>query len=29
MRELVVQFGGISDEGVTKGQWIDPRDFHN
>src|SRR5688572_10077802 len=22
---LVVQFGGCSDEGVTKGQWLDPK----
>jgi len=22
--ELAVQFGGCSEEGVTKGQWIDP-----
>ncbi len=25
---LAFQFGGVSDEGVTKGQWIDPGDFH-
>lgn len=24
--ELVFEFGGCSDEGVTKGQWIDPAD---
>lgn len=24
--ELTVQFGGCSDEGVTKGQWLDPKD---
>jgi hypothetical protein len=24
--ELVVQFSGCSDEGVTKGQWLDPKD---
>jgi hypothetical protein len=24
--ELVVQFRGCSDEGVTKGQWLDPAD---
>ena len=23
---LAVQFGGCSDEGITKGQWIDPDD---
>lgn len=23
---LAVQFGGCSDEGITKGQWIDPAD---
>ena len=26
MDELVQQFGGVSDEGITKGQWIDPHD---
>jgi hypothetical protein len=24
--ELVLRFGGCSDEGVTKGQWLDPKD---
>jgi len=24
--ELVLQFSGCSDEGVTKGQWLDPKD---
>jgi hypothetical protein len=24
--ELAVQFKGCSDEGVTKGQWLDPKD---
>ena len=24
--ELAIQFGGCSDEGITKGQWIDPQD---
>jgi hypothetical protein len=24
--DLVFQFGGCSDEGVTKGQWLDPND---
>lgn len=24
--ELAVEFGGCSDEGITKGQWIDPDD---
>lgn len=24
--ELVQQFGGCSDEGITKGQWLDPQD---
>lgn len=24
--ELVLQFGGCSDEGITKGQWLDPKD---
>jgi hypothetical protein len=24
--ELATQFGGCSDEGITKGQWIDPAD---
>src|SRR5947209_2671887 len=24
LEELVVQFRGCSDEGITKGQWIDP-----
>ncbi len=24
--ELTLQFGGSSDEGVTKGQWLDPKD---
>jgi hypothetical protein len=24
--DLVVLFGGCSDEGVTKGQWLDPKD---
>jgi hypothetical protein len=23
---LALQFGGCSDEGITKGQWIDPKD---
>ena len=23
---LAIEFGGCSDEGVTKGQWIDPKD---
>ncbi len=23
---LALQFGGCSDEGVTKGQWLDPKD---
>lgn len=23
--ELVLQFGGCSDEGITKGQWLDPK----
>jgi hypothetical protein len=26
LRELAFQFGGCSDEGNTKGQWIDPAD---
>ena len=26
VRELAFQFGGCSDEGITKGQWIDPAD---
>ena len=26
MDELATQFGGCSDEGITKGQWIDPAD---
>jgi len=26
MDELAIEFGGCSDEGVTKGQWIDPKD---
>src|SRR6266481_6105814 len=26
--ELVLQFSGCSDEGVTKGQWLDPKDSH-
>src|SRR4051794_34155635 len=26
MREFAEQFGGCSEEGVTKGQWIDPED---
>lgn len=26
LHELATQFGGCSDEGVTKGQWIDPAD---
>lgn len=25
MDELAIEFGGCSDEGVTKGQWIDPK----
>jgi len=25
--ELVVQFNGCSDEGITKGQWVDPKDL--
>jgi hypothetical protein len=24
--ELTLQFSGCSDEGITKGQWIDPKD---
>ena len=24
--KLVVQFKGCSDEGITKGQWLDPKD---
>ena len=24
--ELTLQFSGCSDEGVTKGQWLDPKD---
>ena len=24
--ELTLQFNGCSDEGVTKGQWLDPKD---
>jgi hypothetical protein len=24
--DLVFHFGGCSDEGVTKGQWLDPKD---
>jgi len=24
--DLAMQFGGCSDEGVTKGQWLDPKD---
>ena len=24
--ELTLQFGGSSDEGITKGQWLDPKD---
>jgi hypothetical protein len=24
--DLAVQFSGCSDEGVTKGQWLDPKD---
>jgi hypothetical protein len=24
--ELAVQFKGCSDEGITKGQWLDPKD---
>jgi hypothetical protein len=24
--ELALQFGGCSDEGITKGQWLDPKD---
>jgi hypothetical protein len=24
--ELVLRFNGCSDEGVTKGQWLDPKD---
>src|SRR2546421_5173156 len=24
--ELVLQFSGCSDEGITKGQWLDPKD---
>jgi len=23
---LAIQFGGCSDEGITKGQWVDPED---
>jgi hypothetical protein len=26
MDELTTQFGGCSEEGITKGQWIDPTD---
>jgi hypothetical protein len=26
IRDLASQFGGCSDEGITKGQWIDPAD---
>jgi hypothetical protein len=26
--ELVLQFSGCSDEGITKGQWLDPKDSH-
>ena len=26
VNELAIQFGGCSDEGITKGQWIDPQD---
>ena len=26
MEELTVRFGGCSEEGITKGQWIDPAD---
>jgi len=26
MREFAEQFGGCSNEGITKGQWIDPAD---
>jgi hypothetical protein len=25
--ELAIEFGGCSDEGITKGQWIDPEDL--
>jgi len=25
--DLALQFGGCSDEGVTKGQWLDPKDL--
>lgn len=24
--DLAVEFGGCSDEGITKGQWLDPKD---
>jgi hypothetical protein len=24
--ELALRFGGCSDEGITKGQWLDPKD---
>jgi hypothetical protein len=24
--QLAIEFGGCSDEGLTKGQWIDPKD---
>lgn len=26
VNDLAQQFGGCSDEGVTKGQWVDPKD---
>jgi hypothetical protein len=26
VKTLATQFGGISEEGITKGQWIDPAD---
>ncbi len=26
INQLAIQFGGCSDEGITKGQWIDPTD---
>jgi hypothetical protein len=32
MRQFAEQFGGCSEEGITKGQWVDPEDavhFHD
>jgi hypothetical protein len=26
VKRLATQFGGVSEEGITKGQWIDPAD---